>query len=118
MINVVAFAGDLFALDLLPAQVVNDSILTNLAFANQVSTIHCRALHLFLLHAKVHVGPSIDPGVLSEVRKQLIRCIRGPPMAYDRMAQLWVIVSLADRDRSKPILTVCPRSVARSSSRP
>lgn len=91
MINVVAFAGDLFALDLLPTQVVNDSILTNLAFANQVSTIHCRALHLFLLHAKVHVGPSIDPGVLSEVRKQLIRCIRGPPMAYDRMAQLWVI---------------------------
>lgn len=97
MINVAAFAGDLFAQDLLPAQTVNESILANLAFPNQVSTIHCRALHLFLLHAKAHIGPSIGLGTLGNIRKQLVRCIRGPPIAYDRMAQLWVIVSLVDR---------------------
>lgn len=91
-----AFAGDLFAMDLLPARTVQDSIITNLAYANQVSTVHCRALHLFLLHAMAHVGPSIGLETLSHVRKQLIRCIRGPPMAYDRMAQLWVIVSRTD----------------------
>ena len=87
------FAGDLFALGLLPLEIVQGSILTNLAYANQVSTIHCRALHLFLLHAKFHLGPPIGSEILHHVRRQLVRCIRGPPMAYDTMAQLWVIVS-------------------------
>ncbi|KAF9652383.1 hypothetical protein BDM02DRAFT_3109404 [Thelephora ganbajun] len=91
MINVAAFAGDLFALDLLPVKMVHDSIIANLAYANQVSTVHCRALHLFLLHARTHIGPSIKLEILSNVRRQLIRCTRGPPIAYDRMAQLWVI---------------------------
>lgn len=91
MINVAAFAGDLFALDLLPAKVVDDNILASLAYANQVSTIHCRALHIFLLHAKAHIGPSIGLRILWNVRRRLIRCIRAPPMMYDRMAQLWVI---------------------------
>lgn len=100
MINVAAFAGDLFAQDLLPAQTVNESILASLAFANQVSTIHCRALHLFLLHAKAHIGPSIGLGTLGSIRKQLVRCIRGPPIAYDRMAQLWVIECCAVIDQT------------------
>jgi hypothetical protein len=93
MINVAGFAGDLFALDLLPVGMVHGNILANLAFANQVSTIHCRALHLFLLHAKCHVGPSVGLEFLRHVRRQLVRCVRGPPMAYDEMAQLWVFVS-------------------------
>ena len=93
MINVAGFAGDLFALDLLPVGMVHGRILANLAYANQVSTIHCRALHLFLLRAKAHMGPSIGLEALYHVRRQLIRCVRGPPMTYDRMAQLWVIVS-------------------------
>ena len=97
MINVAAFTGDLFALGLLPVWMVHDSIIANLAYANQVSTVHCRALHLFLLHAKAHTGPSIGFNTLGNVRRQLIRCIRGPPMAYDRMAQLWVIVSYIDQ---------------------
>lgn len=100
MINVAAFAGDLFAQGLLPTQTVNDSILANLVYANQVSTIHCRALHIFLLHAKAHIGPSIGLGTLGDVRKQLIRCIRGPPIAYDRMAQLWVIECCAVIDQT------------------
>lgn len=95
--NVAAFAGDLFALGLLPVWMVHDSIIANLAYANQVSTVHCRALYLFLLHAKAHTGPSIGLEMLSDVRRQLIRCTRGPPMAYDRMAQLWVIVSHTDQ---------------------
>jgi len=97
MINVVAFAGDLFAVGLLPLWAVRDSIIANLAYANQVSTVHCRALHLFLLHAKAHIGPSIGLDTLNEVRRQLVRCIRGPPMAYERMPQLWVIVSAVDQ---------------------
>lgn len=96
MMNVAAFAGDLFALGLLPLGIVHGSIIASLAYPNQVSTVHCRALHLFLLHAKAHVGPSIGVEILSNVRRQLIRCIRGPPMAYDRLAQLWVIVSFTD----------------------
>lgn len=93
MINIAAFAGDLFALGLLPVWMVHDSIIANLAYANQVSTVHCRALHLFLLHAKAHTGPAIGLETLGNIRRQLVRCIRGPPMSYDRMAQLWVIVS-------------------------
>lgn len=100
MINVAAFAGDLFALDLLPAQVVEESILANLAYANQVSTVHCRALHLFLLHAKAHIGPSMGLGTLGHVRKQLIRCIHVLPMSHDRMAQLWVIECCAVIDQT------------------
>ena len=96
MINVAGFAGDLFALGLLSVGMVHGSILTNLAYANQVSTIHCRALHLFLLHAKASMGPLIGSEVLHRVRKQLVRCSRGPPMVYDTMAQLWVIVSFAE----------------------
>lgn len=96
MINVAGLAGDLFSLGLLPVGVVHGTILANLAYANQVSTIHCRALHLFLLHAKADMGPSIGREVLLGVRKQLVRCVRGPPMAYDVMAQLWVIVSFID----------------------
>ena len=88
-----AFAGDLFSLGLLPVQVARDKIIPSLAYANQVSTVHCRALHLFLLHAKSRAGPSIGLDTLGKIRKQLILCTRGPPMAYDRMAQLWVIVS-------------------------
>lgn len=97
MINVAAFAGDLFALGLLPVELVHDSILANLAFANQVSTVHCRALHLFLLHAKAHTGPSIGLDALNGVRKQLAWCIRAPPMMYDKIPQLWVIVSSIDQ---------------------
>lgn len=100
MINVAAFAGDLFALGLLPLWIVNETILANLAYANQVSTIHCRALHLFLLHAKVHTGPSIGLDILVQVRRQLIRCSRGPPMTHDRMAQLWVIECCTVIDRT------------------
>ena len=93
MINVAAFVGDLFARDLLPVWTVHESVLANLAYANQVSTIHCRALHLFLLHAKAHIGSSMGLEVLGHARRQLIQCARSLPMAYDRMAQLWVIVS-------------------------
>ena len=93
MITVVGFIGDLFALDLLPMEAVHDTVLANLAYANQVSTIHCRALYLFLLHARAHMGPSIGLETLYYVRRQLIHCSRVLPMAYDRMAQLWVIVS-------------------------
>ena len=93
MINVAAFAGDLFALGLLPVQVVLDKIIASLVYANQVSTVHCRALHLFLLHAKPHTGPSIGLDTLGRIRRRLIQCTRGPPMSYDRLAQLWVIVS-------------------------
>jgi len=93
MMNVAAFAGDLFALGFLPVQVTRGKIITSLAYANQVSTVHCRALHLFLLHAKSHIGPSIGLDTLGKVRRQLIQCTRGPPMSYDRMARLWVIVS-------------------------
>ena len=117
MINVAAFTGDLFALDLLPMQMVHDRIIANLAYPNQVSTVHCRALHLFLLHAKAHIGPSIGLDVLGDIRSQLIRCIHGPPMAYDRMAQLWVIVSFVNQAWFKALLTMYPRSVARLSTR-
>jgi hypothetical protein len=96
MINVAAFVGDLFALDLLPVQMVHNRILSSLAYPNQVSTVHCRALYLFLLHAKAHIGPSIGLDVLGKVRRKLLECIRRLPMAYDRMAQLWVIVSYID----------------------
>jgi len=98
--SIAAFAGDLFAVGLLPVWTVHEDIIANLAYANQVSTVHCRALHLFLLHAMAHVGPSIGLDTLSHVRRQLIRCIRGPPMAYDRMAQLWVIECCAVVDRT------------------
>lgn len=91
MLNVAAFVGDLFAMDLLPVEMVDESIIANLAFPNQLSTVHCRALHLFLLHAMTHVGPSIGLDNLAKIRRQLVRCSRGPPMTYDRMAQLWVI---------------------------
>ena len=97
MTNVAAFAGDLFALGLLPVWMVHDRIVSSLAYPNQLSTVHCRALYLFLLHAKAHIGPSIGLEVLGDIRRQLLQCIRGPPMAYDRMAQLWVIVSYIDR---------------------
>ena len=97
MINVAGFAGDLFALGLLPARTVDERIIASLVYANQVSTVHCRGLHLFLLHAKAHIGPSIGLDVLGKVRRQLLRCIRGPPMSYDRMAQLWVIVGHIDQ---------------------
>lgn len=93
MINVAAFIGDLFALDLLPVSMVHERILRNLAYANQVSTVHCRALHLFLLHAKAHIGPSIGLDALGDVRRHLAWCVRGSTMAHDRMPQLWVIVS-------------------------
>jgi hypothetical protein len=96
MINVAGFAGDLFALGLLPVDLVHGSILNSLAYANQVSTVHCRALYLFLLHAKCHMGPPIGSEILHHVRKQLVRCTRVPPMVYDTMAQLWVIVSVRD----------------------
>ena len=96
MINVAGFVGDLFALDLIPVSMVHERIIADLVYPNQVSTVHCRALHLFLLHAKAHIGPSIGLDVLENIRRQLVRCIRGPPMAYDRMAQLWVIVSDVD----------------------
>lgn len=111
------FTGDLFALDLLPVWMVHDRIISNLAYPNQVSTVHCRALHLFLLHAKAHIGPSIGPDVLGGIRRQLVRCARGPPIAYDRMAQLWVIVSCIDQDCSDALLTTYSRSVVRSSTR-
>jgi len=117
MINVAAFAGDLFALGLLPLRKVHESIIANLAYANQVSTVHCRALHLFLLHAKAHIGSSIELDALGDVRRQLIRCTRGSPMAYDRMAQLWVIVSDIDRVLFRALLTTYPRSVVRLSTR-
>jgi len=99
MLNVAAFAGDLFAMDLLPVRTVHDTIIANLVYANQVSTVHCRALHLFLLHAMAHVGPSIGVETLGRVRGQLIRCARGPPMSYDRIAQLWVIECCTVIDR-------------------
>jgi len=97
MINVAGFTGDLFALDLLPVSMVHEHVIADLVYPNQVSTVHCRALHLFLLHAKAHIGPSIGLDVLGNIRRQLMRCIRGPPMSYDRMAQLWVIVSGLDQ---------------------
>ena len=115
--NVTAFAGDLFALGLLPVRTVHESIIANLAYANQVSTVHCRALHLFLLHAKAHVGPSIGLETLGNIRRQLIWCIRGPPMAYDKMAQLWVIVSYIDQARFWVFLTTDPRNVVQLSIR-
>ena len=108
MINVAAFAGDLFALGLLPVWMVHERIISNLAYANQVSTVHCRALHLFLLHAKAHIGPSIGLDTLGDIRRRLIWCIRGPPMVYDRMAQLWVIVSDLNHSSFEALLTVFP----------
>lgn len=90
------FAGDLFALGLLPVSLVHNSILKNLAYANQVSTVHCRALYLFLLHARDHAGSQIGSDALQLVRRQLVRCSRAPPMVYETMAQLWVIVSVID----------------------
>lgn len=88
-----AFIGDLFALGLLPVSMVHGRILPSLAYPNQLSTVHCRALYLFLLHAKAHIGPSIGLDVLDGLHRHLAWCVRGPPIMYDKMAQLWVIVS-------------------------
>jgi hypothetical protein len=108
---VAGFVGDLCALGLLSMETVNDTVFANLAFVDQVSTIHCRALHLFLLHARDHIGPSIGLETLWHVRRQLIRCTRVPPMSFDRLPQLWVIVSFMNQVRFKALLTVYRRSV-------
>ena len=97
MDGVAAFAGDLFALDLLPVQMVHDRVIRDLAFPEVVSVVHCRALHLFLLHANVHIGPSIGLDVLDGVRRQLAKRTREVPMACYEKAQLWAIVSYINR---------------------
>ena len=105
MINVAAFAGDLFALGLLSLQTVHDRIIHNLAYAPVVSAVHCRALYVFLLHAKAHIGPSIGMGKLGKVRKQLIVCMNACPMLYEPKVRLWVVVSWMNRARFTVVLT-------------
>jgi len=90
-INVVAFIGDLVTLDLIPIEMAHDHIISHLAYPNEVSTVHCRALYLFLLHAKGQIVPSLGLDVLGGVRRQLVRCTRRCPMSHDKMAQHWVI---------------------------
>lgn len=93
MVNVAGFAGDLFALGLLPSLEVHETIIKNLVYKNVVSPVHCRALYLFLLHAKAHIGPSIGLPVLVDVRRELIERMKWCPMSHLRMARLWAIVS-------------------------
>lgn len=97
MVGVAAFTGDLFALGLLPIQMVHDRIIRDLACPEVMSTVHCRALHLFLLHARVHIGPSIGLDVLGDVRRQLVEYTWSAPMGCDDVPRLWLIVSYIDQ---------------------
>lgn len=98
MINVAAFAGDLFALGLLPLSVVHGVIIANLAYAEGASSVHCRALYVFLLHAKAHIGPSIGLDDLGEIARELTEWVRMNSKLHEGTTvppwvHLWVIVS-------------------------
>lgn len=91
ILTLAAFAGDLYAMGILPPAIAR-SMISSLCSPGQFSFTRCRALYLILLHAKSHTGLSLGIKFMLNTRRRIVWWGSVPPLDQNPFAQQWLIV--------------------------